>query len=156
MEQVEEKVDGRVNNGGHNRIKIDLDLVYKLAKIHCTNREIASIVGINIDSLQRLYRDVLEAGREAGKMALRRKMWSSALEGNPTMMIWLSKQHLGMTDNILVTEDKKPLPWSDDDLVVEEKPLVETIDIEAIEVKPMREPIGELHDSLDTAFKRIQ
>lgn len=42
-------------------------------------------------------------------------MWEQALAGNVTMMIWLSKNHLGMTDNILVSEDKRPLPWTDSD-----------------------------------------
>lgn len=32
-------------------------------------------------------------------MSLRRAMWKKAVEGTDnTMMIWLSKQHLGMTD----------------------------------------------------------
>lgn len=97
------------------RKPVDKDLIYKLAAIHCTNREIASITGIHIDSLSRHYKDILVAGRENGKGKLRRKMWEQALNGNTTMLIWLSKNHLGMTDSVLVSEDKKPLPWSDDD-----------------------------------------
>ena len=100
---------------GRPRTPVDPDLIYKLAAIHCTNKEIASIVGIHIDSLQRHHKDLLAAGRENGKGRLRRKMWEQALAGNVTMMIWLSKNHLGMTDNIMVSEDKRPLPWTDSD-----------------------------------------
>ncbi|CAB4154557.1 hypothetical protein UFOVP642_13 [uncultured Caudovirales phage] len=98
-----------------HRKPIDQELIYKLAAIHCSNKEIGSIVGIHIDSLQRYYGDVIRAGRDSGKGKLRRKMWEQALNGNPTMMIWLSKNHLGMTDAVLVSDDKKPLPWSDED-----------------------------------------
>jgi hypothetical protein len=98
-----------------HRKPIDQELIYKLAAIHCSNKEIGSIVGIHIDSLQRYYGDVIRAGRDSGKGKLRRKMWEQALNGNPTMMIWLSKNHLGMTDAVLVSDDKKPLPWSDSD-----------------------------------------
>lgn len=104
----------------------DRELIYKLAAIHCSNREIASIVGLHIDSLQRSFKDLLAAGRENGKGKLRRKMWESALSGNVTMMIWLSKNHLGMTDNILVSEEKKPLPWSDDEDIKSVEPSTPT------------------------------
>lgn len=99
------------------RKPIDLELVYGLAKLHCTNREIASLTGVSVDTLQRRYHDILDKGRDDGKMTLRRSMWDLALNGkNPTMMIWLSKQHLGFTDNPISNDDKKPLPWSDDDV----------------------------------------
>jgi hypothetical protein len=102
-----------------NKLKpIDLELVYGLAKLHCTNKEIASLAGVSVDTLQRRYHDILDKGRDDGKMTLRRSMWDLALNGrNPTMMIWLSKQHLGFTDNPINSDDKKPLPWTDDDVV---------------------------------------
>lgn len=97
---------------------VDLELVYGLAKLHCNNREIASLVGVSVDTLQRRYHDILDKGRDEGKMALRRSMWDLALNGkNITAMIWLSKQHLGFSDNPISNEDKKPLPWTDDDVV---------------------------------------
>ncbi len=99
------------------RKPIDLELVYNLAKLHCTNREIASLSGVSVDTLQRQYHDVLDKGRDDGKMTLRRSMWDLALNHkNPTMMIWLSKQHLGFSDNPISNDDKKPLPWTDDDI----------------------------------------
>lgn len=100
---------------GRPRKPVDKDLIYKLAAIHCSNPEISSIVGISVDTLQRKYNDIIHAGKDSGKQKLRRKMWESAMNGNVTMMIWLSKNILGYTDSVLVSEEKKPLPWSDED-----------------------------------------
>jgi len=47
-------------------------------------------------------------------MRLRRKQMEVALEGNPTMLIFLGKAMLGQSDNPLNSDDKKILPWSDD------------------------------------------
>ena len=120
----------------------DRELIYKLAAIHCSNKEIASIVGLHIDSLQRAFKDILAAGRENGKGKLRRKMWEQALNGNTTMLIWLSKNHLGMTDNVLVSEEKKPLPWSDDEDIKSERPNSPTDAAEGM-------VFVETHDDLD-------
>jgi len=37
-------------------------------------------------------------------------MWASALKGNPNMMIWLSKNHLGMKDRTVQETVVEPLP----------------------------------------------
>ena len=123
------------------RKPVDRELIYKLAAIHCTNKEIASVVGIHIDSLQRHYRDLLTAGRENGKSKLRRRMWEEAMRGNVTMMIWLSKNYLGMTDSVLVSDEKRPLPWSDDET---KSPIVDgTTDNHEVMV------YTEVHENLD-------
>jgi hypothetical protein len=60
--------------------------------------------------------DVIEQGRNEGRMSLRRAMWHKAMnEGNPTMMIWLSKNLLGFSDTPLASEANRILPWRDDD-----------------------------------------
>jgi hypothetical protein len=124
------------------RKPVDKDLIYKLAAIHCTNKEIASITGVHYDSLQRHYKDILVAGRENGKGKLRRKMWEEAMKGNVTMMIWLSKNYLGMTDHVMVSDDKKPLPWVDDDIKAAEEPADTSQDSVII--------YTEVHEDLDT------
>ncbi len=130
-----------------HRKPIDQELIYKLAAIHCSNKEIGSIVGIHIDSLQRYYGDVIRAGRDSGKGKLRRKMWEQALNGNPTMMIWLSKNHLGMTDTVLVSDDKKPLPWSDEDIKPAE-PNAATLDNGGVIYTEVHEDLDVLKEEL--------
>mgnify|MGYP003509719092 CR=1 FL=1 len=80
---------------------LDLDLIEKLASIHCTNTEIASTIGCDSSLLSKpKYSEIITKGRERGKISLRRKMMETAMNGNVTMMIWLSKQYLGMTEKV--------------------------------------------------------
>lgn len=81
------------------RLKIDLDQVEKLAAINCTNTEIAAVLGCDSSLLSKpRFSGVIAKGRERGKMSLKRKMWDTAMGGNVTMQIWLSKQMLGYTE----------------------------------------------------------
>jgi hypothetical protein len=87
------------NKGGRPQLPIDLEVVRKLASIHCTKREIANVVGCHVDTLYtERFTEVLQKGEDEGKMSLKRKMFEVAMQGNTAMLIWLSKQHLGMVD----------------------------------------------------------
>lgn len=86
------------NKGGRPKKDIDPNLVYDLAKIHCTKEEIAIIVGCHVDTLYARFSDVLRKGDEEGKNSLKRKMYEVAMQGNVQMLIWLSKQRLGHKD----------------------------------------------------------
>ena len=88
-------------------LEIDESLVEKLASIHCTMEEIGSVVGCSVDTLERRFADIIKRGKDKGKSSLRRVMWQKAQDGNATMMIWLSKQHLGMSDKIETKEENK-------------------------------------------------
>jgi len=95
------------------RPKIELtpeqwDIAHKLANIHCTKEEIASLTGISEDTLDRLIRErydktfsewftVASAG---GKVSIRRLQFKKAMDGNVTMLIWLGKQWLGQRDKV--------------------------------------------------------
>ena len=37
-------------------------------------------------------------------------MWKAALNGNPNMMVWLSKNYLGMKDRTVTENVTEPLP----------------------------------------------
>lgn len=78
---------------------INLELLEKLASIHCTNTEMAAFFGCDSSLLSKpKYSELILKGRERGKISLRRKMMDTAMNGNVTMQIWLSKQYLGMAD----------------------------------------------------------
>lgn len=72
--------------------------VLRLAKIHCTNGEIASIFGVSVDTIERRFAGILHKGREEGRTRLRRKQFTVAMKGNVAMLIWLGKQVLGQKD----------------------------------------------------------
>lgn len=85
--------------GYGGQLQINPELVRRLAFIHCTQKEIAAIVGCSVDTIHRRFLDVIEQGMEKGKMSLRRKLFHMALKQNNTAVaIWLSKQHLGFRD----------------------------------------------------------
>jgi len=77
---------------------IDPEQVRKLAAIGCTNVEIASVLGCSHDTIERRFLDEVNAGRQAGKMSIRRKQYETAMSGNVTMLIWLGKQMLDQSD----------------------------------------------------------
>jgi hypothetical protein len=103
--------------GGRPLKAIDWELAARMAKIQCTASEIASVVGINQDTLaDRCKRDHslsfsewYKKYAEGGKSSLRRMMFQAADKGNVTMMIWLSKQYLGMRDRLDEIVDQRPL-----------------------------------------------
>lgn len=84
---------------GRPRTEIDLDLAEKLGSIWCTLAECSAMMGVKVSTLS-MREDFLEAykrGWEQGKVSFRRDMRKLA-KTNATIAIWLSKQHLGMSD----------------------------------------------------------
>lgn len=80
------------------KASIDAEDVEKLAAIHCTVDEIASVLGVHKRTLERRFAAVIEAGRNRGKMSLRRKQYEMARDGNVALLIWLGKQLLDQRD----------------------------------------------------------
>ena len=99
---------------GRPKKEIDEELLFKLATIHCTMKEMVDILGVSEDTLKNNFSGIIDKGKAEGKTRLRRKQMEVALEGNPTMLIFLGKAMLGQSDNPINNEDKKILPWSDD------------------------------------------
>lgn len=85
------------------RKKIDEDQVTKLAAIDCSYAEMASILGCNESTLTRRFAQAIKDGRNHGNMSLKRKQFEIAMGGNVGMLIWLGKQRLGQTDQMLQT-----------------------------------------------------
>lgn len=90
--------------------KIDKKTFEGLCAIQCTRNEVCSFFGIEDDTLNswckknyngKTFSAIFEEKKGIGKISLRRTMFRQA-EKNPTMAIWLSKQHLGMKDNVEV------------------------------------------------------
>jgi hypothetical protein len=91
----------------------DWKTVDNLCKIQCIGEEIASVLEISYDTLERAckreknvkFADYIKEKSYGGKAALRRSQWKSANEKlNPTMLVWLGKNMLGQTDK---NEDDK-------------------------------------------------
>lgn len=87
-----------------------------LARIQCTQREAAAVLGVHRDTLSDFLgnsekaRAAWENGLETGKASLRRLQFKAAENGNPTMAIWLGKQWLDQRDKVEENVNMKIIP----------------------------------------------
>ena len=94
-----------------HKLIFDYELIRKLSAVQCTDMEIAAIIGVSHDTIQRRkaddpkMQDALRDGRESGKASLRRKQWSVAMgdienkvKPDPAMLIFLGKNYLQQSD----------------------------------------------------------
>ena len=94
------------NKGGRPSVEIDWKQFDILCGIQCTLQEIAAVVSCSERTIERAVEKEQEMGfveyynikKEYGTMSLRRKMYQGAMQGERVLMIWLSKQYLGMAD----------------------------------------------------------
>jgi hypothetical protein len=100
---------------GRDKKVIPPPQVEELASIGCTDRDIANFFGIKEDTLRYNFAENLIKGREDLKISLRRSMLKAAHGGNAAVLIFLAKNLLGMSDTPANTDDKQPLPWSDEE-----------------------------------------
>lgn len=103
-----------VGRGNRKRI-VNPDDVYKLAALGCADSEIAVWFDIDSNTLRYNFSDVMAKGRQDLKTMLRGAMLKNAMNGNAALQIFLAKNWLGMSDNPTNTEDKRPLPWTDEE-----------------------------------------
>lgn len=86
---------------GRPAIVIPYEQVRKLARLQCTQQEIADYLDISVDTLQRDERamELYRRGMNHGRMSVRRAQYRAMLQGNQTMLVWLGKQYLGQRDS---------------------------------------------------------
>jgi hypothetical protein len=114
---------------GRPKIAIDYDLFDKLCSIQCTQEEIASIMNVSVDTLERRCRrekkqtfaEYYDKKRAGGKMSLRRKQYEIAQSGNVTMLIWLGKQYLGQSEKQDMDVNMTINSWDDLEKKLDEK-----------------------------------
>lgn len=100
------------NPDGRNKIEFsenDWKKIYNLCSIFCTGEEIAAIMDVSYDTLQRRitethnvsFADFYKKHSSNGKASLRRKQYIEAVEeGNTALLIWLGKNYLGQRDSV--------------------------------------------------------
>ena len=108
INKVEDTI--KTKSMGRPKKELDEEIIANLSQIGCTQEEIGAVVGISARTLQRRFADLIEDNKNKGKASLRKRMWASALKGNPNMMIWLSKNYLNMKDRTQTESINEPLP----------------------------------------------
>jgi hypothetical protein len=97
-----------MNKDGRPLIEIKWEQVDEMCLIQCTGEEQAGILGIDYETLNRAckrekdlsFKEYYAQKSAGGKQSLRRRQYTTAMEGNPTMLVWLGKNWLGQTDRI--------------------------------------------------------
>jgi hypothetical protein len=94
---------------GRPRIELsdaDFEKITAMVRIQCTQEEICQVMKMSIDTLDRRLKErgeenfagFYKKNQDEGRASLRRAQWKAAQDGNPTMLVWLGKQHLGQRD----------------------------------------------------------
>ena len=99
---------------GLNRRVISPEEVYKLAAMGCSTMEISRWFDIPEQTIRYNFSEIIIKGQEDLKQSLRHAQIKLALSGNATMLIWLGKKILSQKENPTNTDEKKPLPWIED------------------------------------------
>lgn len=77
------------------------NLIFDLAKMNCTWKEISDTTGMAERTIQRRFGDTYKRGYGTGKTSLKRTMWDIAInKKNVAMCIFLAKQMLNYTDKV--------------------------------------------------------
>lgn len=94
---------------GRPKLDIDPRQVFRMAKYHCKDTEIADVLGCSVDTLTNRFSDELTKGRAVRKMGIRRAQIYHALKGNAALLIWLGKVMLDQTEHvdIAITENDR-------------------------------------------------
>lgn len=100
------KAKPQPKKNGRPKIELDWPSVDRLLQIQCTGEEIAAVLDISYDTLDRRSRedngetfaDYSARKRTAGLPALRRRQWTKAMDGDTQMLKFLGTNYLGQTD----------------------------------------------------------
>lgn len=105
-----EPIRGRA---GRPRVPIDQLTVLKLARLHCSNYEIAEWFGVTESLIRRRFGDLIRQCHAETRARIRHEQIRQALNGNVTMLIFLGKVMLGQREDS-APERTEPLPWQDE------------------------------------------
>lgn len=125
QEQMEAEALSIGRPRGRPKKQVDEHIIFELARLMCTNQEIAHVLGISNNTLTDRYRHVLDEGRADAKISLRREQFRKAMEGNVQMLIWLGRQYLNQVETVVNKDENEILPWSDDKFTERKQDIIE-------------------------------
>ena len=108
----EKTVRGRVI--GRNKTVVPEEQVLELAKLHCTNQEMADFFDVKLQTFVDNFRDIITKGRLLTKQRLRKAQLDLAMKGDRTMLIWLGRNILSQSEQTINNDEDKVLPWLDE------------------------------------------
>jgi hypothetical protein len=124
-EQIAAEAESIGKPKGRPRKAVDENIIYELARLMCSNVEIAGVLQISLNTLTDRYSHVLEEGRSEAKISLRREQFRKAMEGNVQMLIWLGRQYLNQVETVINKDENEILPWSDEKFTERKQEIIE-------------------------------
>lgn len=83
---------------GRPKLDLPADQIMKLARLGCSNVEIADFFGCSEKTIRTKFAAGIAKGRAMRKAGLRELQWEAAKKGNAAILIWLGKNELGQLD----------------------------------------------------------
>ena len=106
----EKTVVGRVV--GRSKTVIPEEEFLKLARLHCTWKEISDFYDVPVGTLRDNFADLYKKGTVETNQRLRKAQLDLALnKHDKTMLIWLGRNMLGQSESPIHNDDKNVLPW---------------------------------------------
>ena len=85
---------------GRPKSDIKPEQVAALARIGCTQEEIAAVLKCTPRTLRNRFKEEIRSGMDEMRASIRRWQYMKAKDGNVAMLIWLGKQYLGQKDRM--------------------------------------------------------
>lgn len=87
---------------GRPRKTVDTAKLRLLAARMNSVEDMARVLDVSADTLERNFADVIERGRAEARASLRAAQFAAAMKGNPALLIWLGKVLLGQRETVEV------------------------------------------------------
>ncbi|MGZ3770071.1 MAG: hypothetical protein ACXVCP_00335 [Bdellovibrio sp.] len=99
------------------QIKVDEVLLEKLAKLHLSDKVIADVVGVSIDTLNRRFAEKIEIWKSESKSKIAHVLFDEAVnKREPWALKALSQRHLGYADKVEQKQEHTFATLSDEEL----------------------------------------
>jgi len=93
---------------GRPKKKFDFNLFEMLCSLQCTEEEIAFHMKVSVDTLGRrvkeyydqTFAETYKVKRLGGILSIRRKIFSTAMQGDKTLLIWLDKKYAHLQGDV--------------------------------------------------------
>ena len=98
---VKKRVSAKKRKAGrpkHTFTEDQINQISQLALNGCQNNTIATIMGIDCETMLRHFKELLGKRRSERRNNLRKLQYDAAKKGNPALLIFLGKNELGQAD----------------------------------------------------------
>lgn len=79
---------------------VDENVLTKLARMQCTNEEIAAFFDVSVDTIERRFAGTIKRARLIGVSSMKRQLFKLVQDGNLGAIVWWGKNYANMSDKV--------------------------------------------------------